>query len=73
MKVYKVRDKQTGLFSTGGCYPKFTKKGKTWKALNHVRTHLTLYRTCHKVPASWEIVEYEYTLTVTRVLPTKGE
>lgn len=31
MKVYKIRDKNTGLFSSGhGRRAKWTKKGRTW-------------------------------------------
>lgn len=31
MKFWKVRHKETGLFSTGGMNPRFTKTGKTWQ------------------------------------------
>lgn len=37
---YKVRDKATGLFSTGGSSPRWSKKGKVWGALGHVKNHL---------------------------------
>lgn len=45
MKFYKLRHKVTRLFSTGGRYPKFKAKGKTWSALGHVKSHLTMIRS----------------------------
>lgn len=44
MTIFKIRNSQ-GLFSTGGSHPKWTKRGKTWVALNHLNAHLTLIRT----------------------------
>lgn len=56
MKVYKVEHIPTGLFWKGGGVPnymsynltiekvleiKFSKKGKTWNQLNHVKSALT--------------------------------
>lgn len=43
MRIFKIRNPQ-GLFSTGGSTPTWSRKGKTWVALNHVRAHLTLVR-----------------------------
>lgn len=39
-KVYKIRNKKTGLYSTGGMTPAFTKSGKTWSELAHLKNHL---------------------------------
>ena len=44
MNLYKLRNKETGLFSTGGLSPIFNKKGKVWKQLNHIKSHLTQFR-----------------------------
>lgn len=44
MTVYKIRN-SSGLFSTGGTAPSWSKRGKTWTALNHLNAHLTLLRT----------------------------
>jgi hypothetical protein len=41
--VYKIRRKTDGLFSTGGTYPTFSKKGKTWTARGHVTSHLSQF------------------------------
>ena len=38
--VYKIRRKSDGLFSTGGSWPSFNKKGKIWTARNHVTAHI---------------------------------
>jgi len=43
MRIFKIRNPQ-GLFSTGGSSPTWASKGKTWVALNHLRSHLTLIR-----------------------------
>lgn len=40
IKVFKIKDSTTGLFSTGGCSPNWTKRGKTWSQINHIKTHL---------------------------------
>lgn len=42
--IYKIRNKE-GLYSTGGTSPRWTKKGKSWSQLNHVRSHITLVKT----------------------------
>ncbi len=39
-KVYKIRRKTDGLYSTGGVYPKFTKIGKVWSSLGHLKSHM---------------------------------
>lgn len=69
---YKIRDKDTGLFSTGGYYPSWTKTGKSWKRLNHLKCHLNLWirddngyvpkwrRDRYYIPLRWEVVRYTY-------------
>lgn len=42
MNIYKLRNKITGEFSTGGLSPVFNKKGKTWTNLGHVKNHINL-------------------------------
>lgn len=63
--VYKIRNKLTGRFSTGGLYPKWRKTGKVWNSKSNLARHLTLfgeggvwsfYKNC-------EILEYEVILT----------
>jgi hypothetical protein len=40
--LYKIRNKETGLFSTGGISPNWTKLGKTWNSIGTFKSHLTL-------------------------------
>lgn len=70
MKVYRIRDKETGLFSTGGAHPKWSTKGKLWRSAGNLRSHLTTvleYKGYEKkaqiVPENWEVIEYELTET----------
>jgi hypothetical protein len=48
MQIYKIRNKTTGLYSTGGSYPSFSKKGKAWNARGHVTSHLSLFNKSTK-------------------------
>lgn len=64
MKIFKIRNKATGLWSTGGSSPRWTKKGKIWSTYAHVKSHLrgvagTRYATVMNGIADWEIVELE--------------
>jgi len=54
--VYKIMDTRTGLYSGGGTYPRFSKKGKIWTQIGHVKTHLNQFKA---VPEHWEVVEIE--------------
>jgi hypothetical protein len=40
-KVYKIRRRSDGLFSTGGNYIRFEERGKTWSSLSALSSHLT--------------------------------
>lgn len=71
IKVFKIRDIETGLFSTGGTSPRWTKRGKSWSQINHVKNHLRQFcwspkdeagHTNYKVvknyiPKNWEVIE----------------
>ncbi len=54
--IFKIRDTETGLYSNGGTYPTFNKKGKSWSQIGHVKTHLVQFQA---IPDTWEIVEIE--------------
>lgn len=61
MKVYRIRD-SNGLYSTGGQSPEFTKGGKTWSNIGHVKNHLRQFSGRNlEVYADAEIVCVEYT------------
>jgi len=64
-RLFKIRDKPTGLYSTGGTDPRFTTAGKTWRK-GPLVSHLKLYAETWKFdqPAldqmkQWEIVPLE--------------
>jgi hypothetical protein len=64
MKIFKIRNKVTGLYSTGGCSPRWTKKGKIWTTIGHLKSHIRqLVGRKWSLPlkdiANWELVELE--------------
>lgn len=74
MKVFKIRDKKTGLFSTGGMRPKFTKQGKVWQKLGYVHSHIQQLKdeyTPADVYKNAEVVEAEITESLTHVEDAK--
>lgn len=44
-EVYKIRHKETGLFSRGGTDARniWTKEGKSWSNIGHLKNHLNQY------------------------------
>lgn len=61
MSVFKIRNKESGLFSTGGEYPRFNKTGKAWSSMRNLRLHLSQFVTgphrFHRFYDGCEIVE----------------
>jgi hypothetical protein len=55
---YKIRNRKTGLFATEGCYPSFSKKGKIWRTIGYLKSHLNGIRIAD-VYKDCEIIEYE--------------
>ena len=45
MKIYKIRNKETGLFSKGGSNTLniWSKTGKSWSNIGHLKNHLNLH------------------------------
>lgn len=43
-KIYKIRRKADGLFSTGGSYPRWNVSGKSWLSLKALSGHLSLHK-----------------------------
>ena len=37
MRKFKILDTVTGLYSTGGCKPDWTKEGKAWNSMGQVK------------------------------------
>lgn len=62
MKCYAIRDATTGLYSTGGSYPKWNAVGKRWSSIGHVKNHLHMWRENNRaksIPRSWVVVGFE--------------
>ena len=57
---YKIRDKRTGLFKEGGHWPRWSKKGKEWTSVGHVKQHLSQFPANKIDWDNWEMVEYAY-------------
>lgn len=61
MKVYRIRDKD-GRYSSGGQDPDFTKAGKTWANIGHVKNHIRQFMGRYRISEIYdnaEIVEIE--------------
>ena len=61
MKVFKIRRKTDGLFSSGGGYPSFGKRGKIWTNIGHIKNHLQVVGKCIERYKDCELVCYELT------------
>ncbi len=63
MKVYKIRHKVTGEYSTGGMYVFWNKRGKTWNTIGHMKAHLRMLEKYEKDISrdmkNWEVLELE--------------
>ena len=42
--MFKIKNIETGLFSSGGTLPTWTKEGKVWNKRGHITSHLSLLR-----------------------------
>lgn len=66
LKAYKIINETTGLFSTGGLLPRWTKRGKTWSQINHVKAHLRQFISdeeyrqhwINNIPEEWTVIEF---------------
>lgn len=48
VRMFQIRRDKDGLFSTGGSYPTFTKRGKIWHQLGHVKAAITMADRRHQ-------------------------
>ena len=64
-KIYKVRRKSDGKFSTGSSRPKFVSTGRVWNSLdlafNHVKYNSSFHYDDYFNLKDFEIVEFEVT------------
>lgn len=63
-KLYKIRNRETGLYSSGGQWPSWSRAGKTWTNLGPLRSHLAQHlgdKNYHKGTdmSQWQVVEIE--------------
>jgi len=56
MQIFKIKNTKTGLFSSGGMDPRFTKEGKTWTSRRALSLHLNLLHRKKDVYADCEVV-----------------
>lgn len=80
MKVYKIKNLTTGLYSLGGLYPRWGKKGKLWNSKQAIKSHLRLvetewydykrkgyhWRNIKDVYENCIIIEYDFENTITK-------
>lgn len=72
MQVYKIRHKESGLYSTGGSYrPGWSKTGKTWNNRGALSRHLSQYQPKDKesVYGDAEIIVLKVVETVESNIP----
>jgi hypothetical protein len=69
MNVFKVLDKNTGLFATAG-FSSWTKNGKSWSSEGALKSALTTWTSWNgygdrrrQVPEAWEVIVYTYVET----------
>lgn len=58
MIYYKIRNKDSGLFSTGGTRPRWKKIGKIWKRKQDLTSHFNMLPTYTGPYINCEVVEY---------------
>jgi hypothetical protein len=64
--VFKVRDRATGLFASGGSFPHWSSVGKAWPNVGTLKRWLSTVDVYNAgtstlrgpLPESWEVVEY---------------
>lgn len=59
MKLFKIRHVSTGLYSSGGDFPDWTPRGKTWRGVAALRGHLR--RHSEEEMRNWIVEEYHAT------------
>jgi hypothetical protein len=62
-KLYRIRRRRDGLFSTGGHYPRWTKTGKSWTKIGYLRRHIAEVSATRSQMIYDECDVIEYTMT----------
>lgn len=77
IKIYRIRQRSTGLWSSGGSSPTFGKRGKTWDQIGHLSSHMTSLldsqgkKPIPKVYDDAEVVEFVLAETVARTFDAR--
>lgn len=74
MKVFKVRDKDSGLFMSNHYWTGFNSKGSTWENLGHAKAAITC-RNQHRASKNYslEVVIFELTEVDSFDYPQKND
>lgn len=67
---YKIRRKSDGLFSAGGTWPRFSKRGKTWRTKHALAMHLAQF-TKRGIPGRTQGDDLEVLVFERRVVHTE--
>jgi len=71
--AYRIRRNSDELYSSGGRWPSFSKKGKAWNSRSALNAHLNLFKDAdiQRYYGDCDIIEYELVTTVasTNVTP----
>jgi hypothetical protein len=59
MKIFKIRNKKTKLFSTGGRYADWNEKGKTWNSRENAQKAIDWHTRDEKAYHDSSIEEYK--------------
>jgi hypothetical protein len=68
---YKIRDKRTGKFRSGGMFGKWDDRGKEWDGVGYVKNHLNQFPGSTIDWENWELVEYRYEPVEAGAIPLK--
>jgi len=84
--LFKIRDKNTGLYSSGGQSPTWSSKGKTWTGLGPMKCHLRQFlrlkivdrktdwwTAVNKIPENWEIIKIKLVEENMEILSAKAQ
>jgi hypothetical protein len=73
MLIYRIRNKQLGLYSKGGAFPSWSKKGKIWKNIGHLKVHLknVMARGSYRSFDNWIVESYEVKETQVSAIPAE--
>lgn len=72
--IFQIRSRKTGLYSKGGSFPSFSKKGKVWTAKGHLSLHFTQLGSAGEKAyrdLDCEVVQYVLSQTEVTAIPVQ--